>query len=459
MLDFIKKNSMKNYFLVFGLFLIIGCAGDNPTYDNVIKKTTQKQNLNEPKSWTSVKDNGQININWIKSFNDIKLEKLVKESLKNNRQIKSLQAQVESSKALVKQAASGLKPTVGLGGQYSSRNAAGYDEIYGGGLTASWEADIWGRLESSVSSAKQNFNATQSDYEFARQSLVGSVAKAWYMSINSKLQMQFANNIVSLLTKELEIMNAKYKVGIIDKRNVYLAKANLSSAKDAYLKSLTAYENSQRSLEILLGRYPSASIQSINKLVEIEKNIPVGIPSEILNRRPDLIAAQQRVASAFYKKREAELLKLPRFNFSIGANITNLTNAISDLGAGIFAPLYTGGAIESQVENATANQKKAIESYAQKALLAFKDVETALSQENKLIDQEGYLKEVVLDNKKAFELTKATFKVGKIEYLDVVQMRNRYISSEISLLNISSQRIFNRINLHLALGGGFEISE
>lgn len=447
---------MKNLCLFIMILFLAGCAGTVPTHDDVMKETIQKQNLNQPKVWTEVRDNGEVNINWLESFNDPDLEKHVQEALLNNRQIKTLQAQVESSNALVKQAASSLKPTVGAGGQYSSRNAAGYDEIYGGGLTASWEADIWGRLETSVKSAKESARATQSDYEFARQSLVASVAKAWYMSINSKLQVDFANNIVSLLTKELDIMNKKLTVGIVDKRSVYLSKTNLLNAKDAHVKSVAAYKNAQRSLELLLGRYPNATIKGTNELMKISTSIPTGIPSDILSRRPDLIAAQQRVASAFYKQREAKLLKLPKFTFSIGASINNLTKAIGDLGAGIFAPLYTGGAIESQIQNATAVQKKTIEQYAQKALIAFKDVETALYLEKSLMQQEDYLAQVVLDNLNAFTLTQTAFDVGKIEYLDVIQIRNRYISSEILLLNIRAQRIFNRINLHLALGGSFE---
>ena len=447
---------MKSLILILVLLFITGCSKNISTYEEVMESTVKKQKFNESKSWNKVIDNGAVNGNWIKTFNDPILEKLVIEALKNNREIRSLKIQVDRSEALVKKAGAALKPTVGLGGQYRSRNTEALSEIYGGGLTIGWEADIWGRLELAEKSSIQSSLATQSDYEFARQSLIASTAKAWIMTTTSKLQSQYAQNIILLYEKELKIMEIKYEIGQIDKKNVYLSKSNLTSAKNAYSKAIVSYKDSQRSLEILLGRYPAALIKGNNELTKLETSVPVGIPSGILERRPDLVAAQQRVAAAFYKQRESELLHLPKFNFSIGATINNLSDAIGDLVAGVFVPLYQGGAIEAEVEDATALQKQSIENYAQKVLLAFKEVETALLLEEKLLEQENYLKDIVLDNQKTLELTKIAYSIGKVEYLDVSQLNNRLISSRISLIDISSKRVFNRINLHLSLGGGFE---
>lgn len=450
---------MKNLVLILILLFIAGCSKNILTHDQVLEKTTKKENFNQPKVWSKVKDQGKVDTNWIKSFNDPILEALVKEALKNNREIKSLKIQVARADALVKKAGAALKPTVGLSGQYNDRNSDALGEVYGGGISVGWEADIWGRLELSRTSAKENALATQSDYEFARQSLVASTAKAWLMTTTSKLQRQYAKNIVMLFEKELKIMNVKYEIGQVTKKSIYLAKSNLTSAKNAYSKATVSYEDAQRSLELLLGRYPSALIQGTNKLISLSTSIPVGIPSGILERRPDLVAAEQRVAAAFYKQRESELLHLPKFTFSIGASLNNLSNAASNLVAGIFAPLYQGGAIEAEVDNATAAQKQSIENYAQKVLLAFKEVETFLSLEAKLLEQENYMKDILLDNKKVLKLTKISYEVGQVEYLEVSQVTKNLISSQISLIDISSKRVFNRIQLHLALGGGFEVKE
>lgn len=447
---------MKNLILIIVLIFITGCSKQLPTHEDVANQTVKKEQFNEPKVWKQVEDSGAVNTDWVKTFNDPILEELIKEGLANNREIRSLKIQIAKSQSLVKKAAAALKPTVGLSGKYSSRNSDALNEIHGGGLTIGWEADIWGRLELAKTASLEGAMATQSDYEFARQSLVASIAKAWVMLTTSKLQADYSNEIVKLFEKELQIMNVKHEVGQVDKKSVYLAKSNLSSAKNAYSMALTSMEDSQRNLELLLGRYPSALIKGNNSLSKLTYSIPLGIPSEVLERRPDLVAAEQRVAAAFYKQRESELLHLPKFSFSIGASINNLTNAASDLLAGIFFPLYQGGAIEAEVDKATAIQKQSIEDYAQKVLVAFKEVETSLSLEEKLLEQENYLKEIVSDNKNSLQLSKVAFEVGSVEYLEVSQLTNRLIASEISLIDISSKRIFNRINLHLALGGGFE---
>ncbi len=180
------------------------------------------------------------------------------------------------------------------------------------------------------------------------------------------------------------------------------------------------------------------------------------MPSELLERRPDLIAAEQRVAAAFYKQKEAELMHLPRFSFSIGLSANNITDAATNLAAGLFAPLYTGGAIEAEVANATAEQNEAIAAYAQTALEAFKEVETALANEEHLLKREEYLQTVVSENFKAYELMKVQYDIGKIEFLDVLTVQNKWIQARIALINTSAQRLLNRVQLHLALGGSFE---
>ena len=238
-------------------------------------------------------------------------------------------------------------------------------------------------------------------------------------------------------------------------KDVHLAKGNLASARDAERKAKTALQNAQRGLESLLGRYPAGDIATTEKLVAVPPPVPAGMPSELLERRPDLIAAEQRVAAAFYKQKSAELLHLPRFSFSIGAGATNLGDAITNLSAGVFAPLYTGGAIEAEVEVATAEQKKAIAAYAQKAIQAFKEVETALAGEQYLFDRQGYLNEVVKENLQAYLLTQKQFEVGKIDFLDVLIVQNKWLAARIAQLDIRMQRLLNRVALHQALGGSF----
>ncbi len=175
-----------------------------------------------------------------------------------------------------------------------------------------------------------------------------------------------------------------------------------------------------------------------------------------MERRPDLIAAEHRVAAAFFKQKEAELLHLPRFSFSLGVGLNSLNDAIAGLSAGLFGPLYTGGAIEAEVDKATAVQEGAIAAYAQAALNAFKEVEESLAAERHLLKREEYLQIEVRENKKAYDQTMEQYKIGQITLLDVLTVENKWISSRIAEMDIAGQRLVNRVNLHLALGGSFE---
>lgn len=131
-----------------------------------------------------------------------------------------------------------------------------------------------------------------------------------------------------------------------------------ASAGEAARDALSSSENALRSLELLLGRYPAADLKTAEKLVAVPPPIPAGIPSGIMEQRPDLIAAEYRVVADFYKQKEAELLHLPSFNFSLGIGLNTINDAISGLNAGLFGPLYTGEAIEAEVDKATAVQKE-----------------------------------------------------------------------------------------------------
>lgn len=440
------------------LFLLAGCMAKQPERDEAVKdleKIKQDKNI-VADGWSAANSGGLVDDQWLKTFNDPTLIALVDEAQQNNFGLKIASAQVDKANSLNKLANSSLKPTVGLSGGYADRNTENLSELYGGGLTISWEADVWGRLRSGVSAADESAAATRSDYESARQSLAAAVANSWFLAIGSKMLADYADDIAGLLEKSLNIAETKERVGQGNMKDVHMARAQLANAKQAARQALAAKENAQRGLELLLGRYPAGDIESADELVAVPPPVATDMPSSLLERRPDIVAAEQRVAAAFYKKREAELLHLPRFTFSAGVGVFNLTDAASTLAAGIFAPLYTGGAIEAEVDQATAEQKEAIALYAEKALAAFGEVEAALAAEDHLQQQEVYLKTVVEENYKAYSITEKQYEVGKVEYLSVLLVREKWIQAKIAEMDIATRRLVNRVGLHLALGGSFD---
>ncbi len=459
-----KKTNIKYIvswsFLWLAMLFLNGCAGQVATQEEAtasIKGEVVEERV--PVDFAAMAEQGEVDDGWIKNFNDPTLIKLTDEALAANPGLKIAEAKVEQADGLTRQAEAGLKPTVGYGGGYRDTEYEGSGVEKGGGggaLAASWEADVWGRIRSGIAGTKQDTAATVADFQFARQLLAASVANGWFMANTAKFQHQFAEDVVRIQLKRVEVAEGMQKVGKGTERDVHLARGAAGDAGSAARDALQSSENALRSLELLLGRYPAADLKTADRLVAVPPPIPAGIPSEIMERRPDLVAAEHRVAAAFYKQKEAELLHLPSFKFSVGVGANSINNAVAGLSAGLFGPLYTGGAIEAEVDKATAAQKGAIAAYAQVALNAFKEVEASLAAEEHLLKREEYLQIEVKENKIAYDQTKKQYEIGQISLLDVLTVENKWIASRISEMDIAGKRLVNRVNLHLSLGGSFD---
>ena len=224
-----------------------------------------------------------------------------------------------------------------------------------------------------------------------------------------------------------------------------------------------AREQSLRALELLIGRYPGAEIGVPTVFGNLASDVPAGLPSELLERRPDIIAAEKRVAAAFSRVKEAQAARLP--SISITGGVSDLTsemfvledreNPVWSAGGQILAPLFRGGALKAQVEIRTAEQKQAVAQYVQTALKAFSDVENAMSSELALRQREEILAAAVADSERALFLAQTRYRVGSGDLRSVQQQQVAYLSSRMNLLRVQTEQRVQRVNLHLALGGNF----
>ncbi len=326
-----------------------------------------------------------------------------------------------------------------------------------------WELDIWGKLGAAASASEETFRATEADLESARQSLVAQTAKAWFLATETNLHKQMAAEAVAIYLDTLEIVQTRVEVGAGQPQDVYLAKADLAAAEERQRQALGAFEQSVRSIEVILGRYPAAELEVPSSFVPNPPGIPVGVPAELLERRPDLIAAERRVAAAFQRIAAAKAAKLPSVSLtasggSSSSELIDLVGASSNffsLGANFVVPLDIGGGLEAQVEIETAQQQAALASYGSIALRAFSEVESALANESLLQDRETFLAAAVENNKSALDIANTQYEVGQIDFLSVLQLQARTLNSRISLIRIKNARLAQRVDLHLALGGSF----
>jgi outer membrane protein TolC len=188
------------------------------------------------------------------------------------------------------------------------------------------------------------------------------------------------------------------------------------------------------------------------------------MPSELLERRPDVVAAERRVAAAFYRVEEAKAAKLPRISLTAAVNsissdvfvLKDRDNPVWSVGAGLTAPLFLGGQLQSQQDIRTAEQQQAVAEYGRVGARAFGEVENALSAEFNLDAREALLKQAVADNTRALELANIRYKVGSADLRAVQQQLLALAATRTALLRVQSERLVQRVNLHLALGGSFD---
>lgn len=448
------------------VFLFSGCAIESPpTLEEIHQQSSTLTNLDLTEAWRAQgAAAGPISDNWLASFGDEQLNALVEEAMLNNPDLRIGALRVEQAAQYLEYAKAALRPSVSLFGT-GGVNMGGGDALQFLSLGASWEMDLWGRLRYGREAYAATYASTQADFEFARQSLAATMAKAWFSASETYLQLQLADEMLESSEELVTLAENRVRVGLGNEQDVSLARANLGTFRDTELRVRLAHEQTLRALELLLGRYPGAELQSRQDLPQLPGQVPAGLPIEMLERRPDLVAAERRIAAAFNRVGEAEAAKLP--SLTLNANVANIQSDILELkedfenpaggaGARILAPLYMGGALQTQVEIRTLEQKEAVAQYAQMALRALGDVENALAAVNNLSSREVLLQQVMDDNQHVLELVQTNYRVGSGDLRSVQQQQIALHTSRIALLRVQSEQLIQRANLHLALGGSFE---
>jgi NodT family efflux transporter outer membrane factor (OMF) lipoprotein len=418
--------------------------------------------------WTAdTPPSGSVGDNWLASFDDPQLDKLVAEALTRNPDLRAAAARIEQSAAYAEIAQAQLLPTLTLLGTGGVKNGGGGDlssALSGVMLAISWEPDLWGRIRYGRNAANEDYASAQADYEFARQSMAAQVARSWFLATETRLQLAAAQAMVGSSRELVRISEDRQRIGSGNSRDVSLARANLGSLEDAVRQADLAHQQALRSLELLVGRYPSAELEAAPALAKYPDPVPVGIPLEVLERRPDMVAAERRVAAAFNRVGEARAARLPRL--PLNASVASLSSEVIDLredydnpssgaGAKLLAPVYRGGELQANVSVRTAQQKEALARYAGQALKAIGDVESALATSKSLADRVGLLAQVLADQETALRYEQESFRIGRQDLRAVQQQQMQVQAARMALLRVQSEQLIQRVNLHLALGGSF----
>ncbi|GAA5179685.1 efflux transporter outer membrane subunit [Niveibacterium umoris] len=415
-----------------------------------------------PESWKAGSPSGTFSEGWLARFNDPQLIALVDEAMANNPDLKVASARIEQASAIVKAAGGSLWPSVLAYGRTGGKMSDG-SGLTGGGLSVNWELDLWGRVRAQRAAATAQYDSTVLDLAWARQSLAAAVARAWYVAIEARMQRTLAEQSIEATQRLIALEETRQRIGNTDGTAVSTAREALAARKDSLEQLKLAETQAQRAIELLVGRYPAAEIAVATALPVLPDPVPAGLPSQLLERRPDIVSAERKVAASFYAAEEAKAARLPAIKLTAGVNsidsslflLADRNNPVWSAGAGFVAPLFTGGALEGQAEAKTAEQKAAVAAYVSAGQKAFADVENALAANVALQARATLLDARVVENKRQVELAKHRLRVGSVDRRAVVNEELGLIAVQGEQLRVQSDARLQRVNLHLALGGDF----
>jgi multidrug efflux system outer membrane protein len=417
-----------------------------------------------PDKWVGASGAGEVTDNWLASFHDDQLAAAVAEAIANNPDLQVGAARVEQAMLYAKLAGAQLYPSVDLlakGGGGLGGDSTG---IQGALIRASWEIDLWGRVRYGRAAAREDARSAQADFEYARQSMASAVVKSWFLATEAGLQAEVARASIQEGDQLVSLAQTRSQVGVGNDEDLYVARANVGAYRDTLRELQLSRENAIRALELLMGHYPAAAAAVTAQLPGQPDRVPAGLPSALLERRPDVIAAERRVAAAFNRIHEAKAARLPAISLTAGVSaissdlffLKDRDNPVWNYGASLVMPLFKGGALKTQVEIRTAEQKQAVAAYAQVGLRAFGEVEGALAAENAAREREQILAQTLSDNQRAYEIVQTQYKVGSTDLRYVSQRQLALNATRSALVRMQAEQRVQRVNLHLALGGSFE---
>lgn len=455
--------------------LLAGCAAISPE--------SRMGEAGAPGAWAASKEaRAGIDSKWVGKIGGGELRGLVETSLSNNQDLKAAAARVDRAAAEARIAGAGRLPSLGIGGdgRRNQQNFIGFPFGGGGGgvpsviaqqfgvnLTAAWEIDVWGRAKAGQEAAIADTQARQYEYEAARVSLAGQVTKAWLALGEANEQVALAETAVEAAGVLADAVRQRFDRAIGDgggtASQVRLTEAERATRQAALAQRKQERERVLRQLEILLGKYPSGTLAAGARLPAFPGPTPAGLPSELLQRRPDILAAERGLASSGRRVKERQLARFPSLSLTGSGgtasesirDVLSSDAAIWSIGGSLTQPIFQGGRITGEIEKATAEEREDTAILRKTVLDAFGEVEQALTADSFLAERERASKQAASLSKDAATRAGEEYAAGTGDVLTLIEATQRQIDSASQHAAIRRMRLENRVDLHLALGGDF----
>jgi NodT family efflux transporter outer membrane factor (OMF) lipoprotein len=458
------------FLIILPTFIFLSCR-------TAIKDSASVEKNIVPDKWNAdLSDFVQKDIKnyWAYEFNATDLTELIKICNKNNPDLNSIYQRVVARGEDATMAGAKLLPhaNANVSGSKTKRNLIGFNfpnsetsftsNSFSSGINISWELDLWGKMKDIKQSAKKRFEADLLDYEAARLSLNGQVAKAWFNLLENSHQIQLVNKTIETYSQNLSFINNRYEKGLATALDQKLAEASFKSSQ-ATLAQMRRFENDlTQTLNELIGSKPNKhyTISKLGPLPKLSMPPLPPTPAEVVNTRHDLLSAKLQIVASGLDLKVAEKNLLPSFTLtgSPGSRADNFEDLIDkkfrvwDISGGISQPLFQGGRLRAAVRKAVALQNAALLNFKSIALRSFYEVEKTLSADKYFSLEEKNLEEAAIALKKAADLSWDRYQSGIEGIFNTLDTRRRAFDAESRFLSVKKERILNRINLYIAIG-------
>ena len=415
---------------------------------------------------------------WWKIFQDPQLDALVEQVNISNQNVAAAEAQFRQARAAVQAARAGYFPNVAVGAQATrslrSANAPGSlglttDPVSDLLLTAtaSWEADVWGRVRRTVESSQASAQASAADLESLRLSTQAALAQSYFQLCALDAQKKLLDETVAAYQKTLALTKNRYARGVSSRADVLQAETQLKTTQAQAIDVGVQRSQLEHAVAILIGRPPSAFSLAAKPLAAKPVVAPIGVPSELLERRPDIAGAERRMAAANAQIGVAKAAYFPSvmlnasggFESSHFSDWLNWPSRLWSVGLAVTETVFDAGLRSALTDQARAAYDATVANYRQTVLGAFQDVEDNLAALRILEEEARVQSEAVDAARRSLEVSRNQYKAGTVSYLDVVVVQAIWLANERVAIDIQSRRMVASVLLIKAIGGGWKSSE
>ena len=418
-------------------------------------------------------------VEWWTNFQDDTLTSLVRRAVQSNLDMKQAEARIRQARAARGVTAAALWPEVDANASYSRSGSGGSSagssrsggggtiDLFQVGLDAAWELDFFGGIRRNVEASDADIRASVEDRRDVLVSLVGDIGTNYAALRGYQLQIDIARKNLEAQERTARITHKRYEAGYVSALDVANADAQVATTRSTIPLLESSARGTIYTLSVLLGMEPAAlagELAADAPIPPVPPEVPVGIPSELLRRRPDIRRAEAQLHAATARIGVATADLFPKFSLtgSMGLSSTDLSSLGNwasrtwSWGPSVTWPIFAGGRIMANIEVQKALQEQSFLGYRKTVLTALKDVETALVAYAKEQEHRNALAVAVEKYRKAVDLSMTLYVIGKVDFLNVLSAQRSLFASEDALALSTRSLSTNLVALYKALGGGWE---